>query len=372
MQRTRSKKMAKRRVKLDNLEVGMIVADDVYTESDQLIIPKRSIMNEKLMTKLKLYGVPAISIVDFEPSYTENSLSSEPRVLTQSEKVKSSEEYKEYKKKFSKKVNELQSTFKDVASKGLSEDEADSVMEAAQEILKESLAMPSIFDMLHNMREMSDSVYSHSVNVSLISAILGKWLRFSQKDIEILAMAGMFHDVGKLLIPENILLKPYKLTEKEFDVMKTHTYKGYQLLKDMDINNHIKYVALMHHERCDGSGYPMGIKGDKIDKFAKIVAIADVYDAMTSSRVYRDPICPFVVISNFEQYGFQLYEIEYIMTFLKNIANTYINSQVRLSNGMVGEIIMINSLTLSKPVVKVGETYMDLSKETQVGIEFII
>ena len=102
------------------------------------------------------------------------------------------------------------------------------------------------------------------------------------------------------------------------------------------------------------------------------MAIADVYDAMTSSRVYRDPICPFVVIHNFEQCGYLLYEVEYIMTFLKNIANTYIHSQVRLSNGMIGEIIMINNSSLSKPVVKMGDSYIDLSKEKQIQIEAVI
>ena len=100
--------MAKKRVKLDKLRVGMIVADDVYTERDQLIIHKKSIINERLIAKLKIHGVPAVSIIEFEPSYKEDSLSSEPRVLTQSEKIKSSQEYKEYKKKFSKKTNKLQ------------------------------------------------------------------------------------------------------------------------------------------------------------------------------------------------------------------------------------------------------------------------
>ena len=150
--------MAKKRVKLDKLRVGMIVADDVYTERDQLIIHKKSIINERLIAKLKIHGVPAVSIIEFEPSYKEDSLSSEPRVLTQSEKIKSSQEYKEYKKKFSKKTNKLQNAFKDVMNKGLSKEEAEDVMKITQEILNESLEMSNIFDMLHNMREVSDTV----------------------------------------------------------------------------------------------------------------------------------------------------------------------------------------------------------------------
>ena len=87
----------------------------------------------------------------------------------------------------------------------------------------------------------------------------------------------------------------------------------------------------MHHEKCDGSGYPFGLKGNKIDPFAKIVAIADVYDAMTAARVYRGPLCPFQVIDIFEKEGLQKYEASFILKFLQNVVNTYINNRVLLS-----------------------------------------
>lgn len=131
-------------------------------------------------------------------------------------------------------------------------------------------------------------------------------------------------------------------------------------------------VALNHHERCDGSGYPSKLKEDKVSKYSKVVAIADVYDAMTAGRAYRDAICPFEVIRKFEDDGLQLYDASYIMTFLSKIASTYNHSAVRLSDGREGEVIMINKQNLSRPVVRIGEDYVDLSKEKGLKIDAVI
>ncbi|MBO5278592.1 MAG: HD-GYP domain-containing protein [Lachnospiraceae bacterium] len=361
--------MGKKRVRINDLTGGMIVADDVYTSTDQLIITKKSIINDKLISKLKVYGVPAINVIEVENNKTADE---DAAIMTQTEKIKSTEEFKDFRNTFSVVTSDLQKYLTHAVANGMAQEDLDGVRAVTRGIMEVSMKMPHIFDMLHCMRDSSDGVYTHSVNVAVISAVLAKWLRFSAQDQEQLALAGMLHDIGKLTIPENILLKPYKLTEKEYAIVKSHAFKGYNQIKDAPLDNHIKYGVLMHHERCDGSGYPTGVKGDKIDRYAKVLAIADVYDAMTSSRVYRDSICPFDVIHNFEKDGLQLYEIEYIMTFLKNIANTYIHSQVRLSNGVIGEIIMINNNKLARPVVKAGETFIDLSKESELKIDEIL
>ena len=112
--------------------------------------------------------------------------------------------------------------------------------------------------------------------------------------------------------------------------------------------------------------------GDRIDPVAKIVAIADVYDAMTSPRVYRGALCPFVAISLFEKEGLQKYETQYILTFLECIVNTYLLNRVKLSNGMEGEIVFINRDVLSKPTIKVGDAYVDLTQYPDISIEKII
>ena len=128
----------------------------------------------------------------------------------------------------------------------------------------------------------------------------------------------------------------------------------------------------MHHERCDGSGYPFGIRDSKIDPFAKMVAIVDVYDAMTSARVYRGPMCPFKVIDIFENEGLQKYDTHYIMTFLENIVNTYMLNRVKLNDGRVGDVVFVNRASLARPTIKCAHEFIDLSAEPSLYIEAII
>jgi HD-GYP domain-containing protein (c-di-GMP phosphodiesterase class II) len=194
----------------------------------------------------------------------------------------------------------------------------------------------------------------------------------SREETRILTQAGLLHDIGKMLIPKDIIKKPARLTEDEFEEIKLHSIKGYQVLKDLNIDIRVKYAALMHHERCDGSGYPNGFKSNQIEDFSKIVAIADVYDAMTSNRTYRNAICPFDVVENFERDGFLKFDPGYLMIFLERIIQSYLHNAVRLSDGREGEVVMINKLSLSRPVIRCGSTFVDLSKEQKLTIEAIL
>ena len=182
----------------------------------------------------------------------------------------------------------------------------------------------------------------------------------------------MLHDIGKLSIPDSIIKKPGKLSNEEFAIVKTHTTKGYDILSSQTLPDAVKYAALMHHERCDGTGYPRRLKYDKIDRFARLVAIADVYDAMTSARVYRGPMSPFTVVETFEREGLQKYDPEYILVFLEHIVNTYLNNRVLLSDGRKGEVVLINKQALSKPLIQLEDGFLDLAKHKDIIIEKIL
>jgi len=201
---------------------------------------------------------------------------------------------------------------------------------------------------------------------------MGKWLGFSKEDTEVLTLAGLLHDTGKIMMPDNILKKPSRLSVTEYEIIKTHPFQGYNLLKGEDLDERIKNAALMHHERCDGSGYPSRLVSNEIDDFAKIVAIADVYDAMTSARIYRGPLCPFDVIHIFESEGLRKFEPRFLLPFLERIVNTYMNNDILLNNGETGTIIMINRLYLSKPVIKTATGFIDLSAEPDLYIMKIL
>lgn len=349
-----------------DLVPGMITAEDIYTYTNQLILPKDLVLTDKAITKLEFYSVVSIRIKD------ETDEAEPDEELTYSEKIKSSPEFIKFAQDFEKSVDEVRSSLDEILVQKNVAINVDKLLTEAQNLVKNSHNTIHLFDMLHNMRYYDDPTYSHSLNVAVICYAFGKWLDFPDEDMNTLLLCGLLHDIGKLNISGKILAKPAKLTDAEFRIIRKHAQEGYNLLKDLSIDQHIKNAALMHHERCDGSGYPNGLTGDQIDEYAKIVAIADIYDSMTSARIYRGPLCPFQVIEIFESEGLQKYDSKYILTFLEYIVNTYINNRIRLNNGQEGNIVLINKRHLSRPLVHCGDQYIDLALERRLHIEAII
>lgn len=356
---------------------GMITAEDVFNYNHQLILPKGLELTDKSITKLEFYSVLYVNVTEPEKKSSAilnqtNDIANQDS-LSHSEKIKNSVSYKKFRANFVQKVDEIKGSINDVVEKNVPID-TDLLLNEVDKlaVFDTGSTSYSVFDMLHNMREFSDETFVHCLNVSLISTVFAKWLKLSPKDVRLASLCGLLHDIGKLKIPEEIISKPSRLTEKEYNIIKKHTIEGYNILKNQNIDEHIKNAALMHHERYDGSGYPFGMKGNKIDFFARLVAIADVYDATTSARVYRGSLCPFKVIELFEQEGYEKYDTHMIITFLENIVNTYMHNRVRLSNGKEGEIVFINKAHLAFPMVKCGDVFVDLSEDKSIHIDAII
>lgn len=355
------------RVDTDKLKPGMVLHSDAYSYNDQLILPEGMVLNEKAIDKLHQYGVTSVMIDDNAgvvpaPEDTENSYWS---------RLRATPEFKQYKDDFESTVNVMSQTMTDVVTKNAPLPKEELVNEAMS-ILHPASGDVNVFDMVHNMRQYDDITFAHSLNVGLICNVFAGWLGLSEDEIRLATECGIFHDIGKLAIPEDIIKKPGKLSTAEFAIVKTHPVEGFKILSNQDVDDHVRQAALMHHEKCDGSGYPLGLKSDEIDFYAKLVCIADVYEAMTASRKYRDGLCPFTVIEAFENEGLQKYDTGMIMTFLQKIVDTYMMNRVGLSNGMEGDIIFINKQRLSRPLVKCGDKYIDLFVEKDLRIERLL
>ncbi len=377
--------MAKKTLFSFELEPGMIIAEDVYRANGTILFPKHTMLNELMISKLPTYNIMELPIEDGPIEKPEldldklielarKDMEAKQAVKANMEdsyvqKLKAGAEYKNFCEKYDtavSNINELISSF----IKNGDELNTDALVSSALGLMDGSTI--HIFDMLHNMPVHDDSIYEHSLNVALISATIGKWLKLPEADINGLLLAGLLHDLGKTEIPAELLNKRGRLTDEEFAIIKSHPKKGYELIRNIPLDVKIKEACLLHHERCDGSGYPFGVSGNKISLYAKILAIADVYDAMTSPRSYRQALCPFKAIEIFEQDGFYKYDLKSLMTFLENIGFSYLNNSVLLSDGRKGEIIILNKLYLSKPMVKCGEEFVDLSKFPDLTIETII
>lgn len=380
-----------KQVPVAELIPGMVTAEDIIGYDSNIIIPKGVILTENIISRLDSYSIYYVQIIDdivdeLSKPMSAASLINDNMISNPSskEKVRNSEQFKNFSQDFIKcadhfKNNLMQSLYKNEPLC------ANELLAETIQLMQQNNSSVSVFDMLLNMKNVDDSVYVHCIDVALISNILSKWLHFSEEDQAMATACGLFHDVGKFVLPSGVLRKPGKLTPNEFEIIKTHTIEGFHLLnKYNNIPQPVKNAALMHHEKCDGSGYPYGINGPEIDKFAKIVTIADIFDAMTSDRVYRKAMCPFDVIKSFEDEGISKYEPKYILTFLENVANSYLNHRVTLSNGMEGNVIFINRDDYSKPIVQTDDnqiinlqeqyykSIMNLSNHKNISIETII
>jgi len=356
-----------KRVKTSDLLPGMITAEDVLNYNNQLILPKGLILTDKTITKLAFYSILSVRVEE-DSAQLGDSSSFEP---TYAEKIRKSPAFIQFKDEFEHDVNTFKNVVNDVIEKGAPLN-VDKLMNHTLNILDPTWTTPNVFDMLHCMRQYDDATYIHCMNVALICNVFARWLRLSEDEIRTATISGLLHDIGKTKIPDSIIKKPGKLTEKEYSIVKKHPLEGFRMIEDSALNTSIRNAVLMHHERCDGSGYPFGITGNKIEPYAKIVAIADVYDAMTSARIYRGPLCPFKAIALFESEGLQKYDTKYILTFLENVVNTYLLNTVRLNNGVVGKIVFINKKQLSAPTVQTENEFIDLSKHPELYIEDLI
>lgn len=356
---------------------GMVTAIPVRTKRGQLIINPNVELTRTLISRLEFYGIASVQITEnkqvatpmetpkdpaYFPAKSPVSAPSPVSDASYSQKLKSSPEFQRFQVDLTLRSQDLKNCFDAYLSDGGTVNK--------EELLSKTISLVSpkqttldVFDMLHNMRQVNDSTYAHSLNVAIISRIIGKWLHFSNEELDTLTLAGLLHDIGKTKIPDEVLNKDGKLTDEEFQMIRNHPKYGYDILKSQPLNSHIKKAALMHHERCDGSGYPMGLTMEEIDGYALIIAIADVYDAMTAARSYRAPLCPFEVIAEFEKDGLQKYKPKYILTFLENIANAYQNNRVMLSDGTSARIVLLNHRRLSKPLVQLDDgACIDLEK----------
>lgn len=311
---------------------GMCISKDVFNSAGQLLVAEGTEINTKIKEMLSFYSVMKINVYDKEPATQVPTAAPKINTETYSERIKSSAQFSEFKKTLGANVKHFKDDITSFVNK-TGDVDLKSMKKEPYEVLSKSDTTISVFDMLHNIEDFDDSTYSHSLNVALISNVIGHWIGYTEEDLEVLTLAALLHDIGKLMVPENILKKPGKLTEEEFQLVKLHPIMGYDLIKDEDIDIRIKEVILKHHERCDGSGYPSLLKDKEIPEFAKIIAIADIYDAMTSKRTYRDALCPFEVIRLFEDEGFQKYDTRILITFLERIGQAYINNHVQLSDG---------------------------------------
>jgi HD-GYP domain-containing protein (c-di-GMP phosphodiesterase class II) len=228
------------------------------------------------------------------------------------------------------------------------------IMQIVDKIISDILSNRDIVATLSDIRSVDDYTFSHSVNVCILSLIIGIGFGYGSDKLRELGVGSILHDIGKMMIPQEILKKPVQLTNDEFEEIKKHTIYGHELLKKIrGISMMASYIILGHHERMDGSGYPYHLKGENIHKAARIVAVADVYDALTTDRVYRKKLMPHEVIDYITSLGSQHFDQDVVDVFIRYIAYYPVGTGVILNTGERGIVKKYNKKYPTRPVVRV-------------------
>lgn len=338
---------------VNDCKPGMTIAEDIYNEYGAVIIPEGTILEEYAIERVKKLGLVRIRMYDSTGEMIEASGTDLFRA-----------QYKEN-------LNTVKGVLHDIsAGKQIDSQRVD---QTTRSILSRINENREIVSCLSEMRTIDEYLYSHSLNVALLCMLIGKWLKFDYTKLKSLITSGFLHDIGKSRIAADILNKPGSLSDEEYEEIKKHTVYGYKIAETAaGVNDDILKGILLHHEREDGSGYPFSMKGENIHEFGKIIAVADVYDAMTSTRVYKAKQCPFDVIEIISVDHFNTLDNKITSVFLKNIASYYLGESVILSNDVIGEIVYINPFNISRPIIKSGNTYIDLVSQKGLRIREVI
>jgi len=325
-----------RKLVITDLEPGMKVGRNIYSPSGQLLVRQGTILTRKLIRRLEITGIRSLYIEDgLLPDLAPED------IIKESTRVEAINNVRRV----------LVSAEEAGPAKGLVVDEA--LVASVEAIVAELLAKPGAVVELAEVRAVDDYTFGHSVNVSVLSLLTGIELKLKRGSLVTLGLGAILHDVGKTLVPLSILNKPGKLTAEEFEQVKTHTDKGFERLKAArHFNEAICRVALEHHERLDGSGYPRGLKEGEISRLSRIVAVADVYDALTADRVYRGAMLPHEALEMLSGSGGYLFDYQAIQAFFRHVAAYPMGTIVKLSNGEIAVAVATHPGLPMRPVVR--------------------
>lgn len=348
--------MATKRLMVDELKPGMLLAEPVVIRN-HVILNSGELLTEEAMRQIKVYGeIFTVSVFLFDDSDKEADVGEEDKLVDMPLATRKLEDYTAEEKKvvvekYVNTVSYVRNVFN--VARQFKSISFEQMMDTTKDTIEDLMENYTLVHVVKNLRGGDDYTYQHSINVGILSGIIGRWLKMDESRIQMLVLAGIMHDMGKSQIPLNILNKPGKLTAEEFEVMKMHTVYGYEMLsKIKGVPEEVTMACLQHHERIDGSGYPLGLTAEKIKDFSKIIAVADTYDAVTTDRVYQPKRAPMAVMEILDDEMFKKMDARSCLSMLVQIRDSLVGKQVVLKSGEKGTIVFVGKHGTDDLVVK--------------------
>ncbi|MGD8190968.1 HD-GYP domain-containing protein [Brevibacillus ginsengisoli] len=352
-------------VALDVSFVGRILEEDVFTRSGILLLAKGTPLTSSDIFKLLRQKIHYVSV--------ESALiTSEEEVNPVSRLLENFYIHKEVSAAYVQALEDSKELFDSIHSEYIPP--LDNFTQNFFPLMDHVLQNTGIFRALYVLEGAEGYTYRHSINVGILSALIAKLLKLSATEVFLAGQAGLLHDVGKMLVPSEILLKPGKLTVEEFEQMKLHTVHGYKLLSKMEGGHELfAQAALLHHERLDGSGYPEKRVGDTIPFFTQIISVADVFDAICSDRVYKGRTSPFEAAALlWKEACSGALNPDIVTRFIHYIASLYTGSKAKLNNGEEVEVVLVYQDEPMRPLVRKQDEYIDLRHNRNLAIDKMI
>ncbi len=342
-----------RKIPINYLKPGMKLGKNLYDRHNSLLLAKGNSLDQHTIHRIVDYRYQAVFIADHDNDGIEFIEDTEDipddirnNAVSSVKEIYIMENSRFFTKKFMNNINYV-------------------LNDIIDEILKNKNATFTMTD----LKLFDDYTFYHSVNVTVISIIIGVSIKLSKTKLYELGMGALMHDIGKIFVPKEILLKQGSLTPEEFNLVKNHSSKGFEYLNEInEFSRDSNLVALTHHEKYNGNGYPGGLSGFDIPLFGRILAVADVFDALVSDRPYRKAMQPSEAVEYISGSSGEHFDPDIVDIFLEKVSPYPVGCYVMLSNGEKAVVVKNQPKYGLRPKVKVindslESVYYDLSKE---------
>lgn len=336
-------KKSMRLISIDVLKEGMVLGRTIWNEAGHPLLKKDVVINDRIIQRLQQLNTHYLYIDDEISEGIEVEETVPPAMRN-------------------KVIKTIKDSFQSidglnpVNASYILDQQSKTIVSIVDELLSAVTGNNEILTILTDAYLFDEYLYQHSFQVTLYSIAIAKELGYSAEDLRLIGIGALLHDVGKLMVPKDILTKPGRLTNDEFEMMKMHARYGFDLLRNLhSISLLVAHCAFQHHERIDGSGYPRGLVDFEIHPFAKIIGVADVFDAVTTNRVYREKMLPSQGLAIVEAGSGTLYDAR-IVKALKRAVVHYPNGVIlKLSDGRRGIVSRQNTLDAALPWIRIFE-----------------
>ncbi|MGN1170814.1 MAG: HD-GYP domain-containing protein [Lachnospiraceae bacterium] len=350
------------------LQSGMRIDQTIADTTGRVLIARGTFLDDYLIDAIRKLGITGIYIREGEEEVDESLIMAEgesasPETLKKIEKLSVADRTKV----------QLTESVRERVAEGISylftntssSDFASATKTIADDLMKAIYENDALAVDIGLLKVSDEYTFKHSVDVATMAMVIAKKREMSQQEVYDIGISGLLHDIGKSKIPNEILNKPGRLTDEEFAIMKQHPAYGYQILKEnKDLSDMIKLGVLQHHEKINGKGYPMGVDESKISSFAKIISVADIYDALVTERPYKHGFSPRDAVEMIMAMTEEL-DIDAMKGFLGSVILYPVGSTVELSNGEKARVVENYEKFILRPKVvglKTGRVY-DLAND---------